>query len=280
MYAFYDCYGLKIYCSVSSQYEQPSGWNSNWNSNGGTVFWGCAIHPEEFEYSVNGDSVTIDEYIGTNTRVTIPSSIDGLPVASIGGGAFYSCRNLTSITIPDSITSINCSFDWCTSLTSIVVDENNQHYKSIDGNLYTKDEKTLIQYAIGKTDTKFTIPEGVTYIGEEAFANCSNLGEVYIPNGVITIGSDAFLSCHGLDYVYIPDSVTTIGSCAFMDVNVITIRIGSGVTYIGSDAFYNNGDLFINYNGTAEDWGKITKGSTLSYYGYTVYCANGDVITE
>ena len=274
---FVGCDKLTIYCEATSK---PSGWSSNWNSSSCPVVWGYIDWSGEFEYSVNGDSVTIDKYIGTNTKVTIPSSIDGLPVTSIGGGAFSSCTNLTSITIPDSITSINCSFYWCTSLTSIVVDENNQHYKSIDGNLYTKDEKTLIQYAIGKTDTKFTIPEGVTYIDGDSFANCSNLGEVYISNGVITIGSDAFSNCQGLDYVYIPDSVTTIGNGAFIGSPLPSIRIGSGVTYIGSHAFYNSGNLHIYYNGTAEDWGKITKSSPLCYSGYTVYCANGDVITE
>ena len=128
------------------------------------------------------------------TNVELPDS-----VTSIGRYAFHNCGSLTSIVIPDSVTSIgDDAFSYCKSLTSITVDENNQAYKSIDGILYTKDGTTLIQYAIGKKDISFTIPESVTSIGYEAFYGCESLTSIVIPNSVTSMGNYAFESCYNL----------------------------------------------------------------------------------
>jgi len=120
-------------------------------------------------------------------------------VTSIGDSAFYWCSSLTSIIIPDSVTSIGSwAFSCCSSLNSITVDDNNTVYKSINGSLYSKDGKTLIQYAIGKTDTAFTIPSDVTSIGVSAFANGNRLTSIIIPDSVTSIGSGAFENCYNL----------------------------------------------------------------------------------
>jgi len=149
---------------------------------------------------------------------------EGSVCESIGSSAFEYCASLTSVTIPDSVTSIGSSaFRGCISLTSIYVGENNTAYKSIDGNLYTKDGKTLIQYAIGKTDTSFIIPDSVETIGGNAFYNCSNLSELTLGNSVQHIGSYAFEYCASLTSVTIPDSVTSIGSYAFYNCTSLTI---------------------------------------------------------
>ena len=95
------------------------------------------------------------------TSVTIPNS-----VTSIGGSAFGSCSNLTSVTIPNSVTSIgNSAFNYCTGLTSV------------------------------------TIPNSVTIIGDYAFSHCSGLTSVTIPNSVTSIGNSAFQNCTGLTSV-------------------------------------------------------------------------------
>lgn len=163
------------------------------------------------------------------TEINIPKG-----VTAIGTEAFYGCRGLTKITIPDSVTSIaEDAFRDCSALTSITVSENNPAYRAIDGNLYTKDGKTLLQYAVGKMQTSFTIPEGVTDIGKEAFKGCSSLTEITIPDGVTVIGENAFSDCNNLTSV-------TCSAFAILHLprtNLQTATISSGDA-IASVTFY------------------------------------------
>ncbi len=139
------------------------------------------------------------------TSITIPNS-----VTSIEEGAFAGCDGLTSITIPNSITSIgDGAFDGCTGLTSITIPNS---ITSIEGRTFR-----------GCTGlTSITIPNGVKSIGEYAFRECTGLTSVTIGNSVISIGDYAFYRCTGLTSVIIPNSVTSIGDMAFCHCTGLT----------------------------------------------------------
>ena len=168
------------------------------------------------------------------TDLVIPNS-----VTTIGDFVFSSCWNLTSVIVPESVTFISSNaFYRCVYLVSIVVDENNSVYKSLDGNVYSKDGKTLVLYAQGKENTSFTIPNTVEIINDYAFAECMYLREVIISNSVITIGDYAFYCCNNLSSVTIGNSVTTIGDYAFYSCNNLSsLTIPNSVTTIGDYAF-------------------------------------------
>ena len=168
-------------------------------------------------------------------------------VTSIGYGAFFGCNSLTSITIPDSVTYIENAFFGCDSLTSIEVSENNKNYKSIEGNLYSKDGKQIIQYAIGKKENSFTIPDGVTTIREDAFYGCYSLTSITIPDSVTSIGYRAFEFCSSLTSITIPDSVTTIREDAFSGCDSLTIYCETVYKPSGWDSYWN-GDSYWNTN--------------------------------
>ena len=169
------------------------------------------------------------------TRVTIPDS-----VTSIGDCAFSLCDSLTSITIPDSVEQIGTNpFTVCSALKSISVSPEHPYFATIDGVLFRKADKALISYPAGISSSTYTIPQGITAIGDSAFYYCDSLTSVSIPDSVTSIGDSAFSSCVSLTSVTIPDSVTSIGNIAFSFCTSLTsITIPDSVTSIGDGAFY------------------------------------------
>ena len=168
--------------------------------------------------------------------VTIPNS-----VTSIEKWAFNGCTSLTSVTIPSGVQTIgNDAFVNCTSLKRIEVNESNNNYSSSDdGVLFNKEKTALITYPCGKTDTSYTIPSGVTSIGENAFNHCTSLESVTIESGVQTIGFRAFEGCTGLKSVTIPDSVTSIELGVFIGcTSLASVTIPDSVTSIEDETFW------------------------------------------
>ena len=170
---------------------------SSVTSIGSYAFYNCSsLTSVTFEEGSKLTSIGDDAFSGCSslTNIVLPSS-----VTSIGNRAFDGCNSLKSIVLPSSVTSIGDGpFKDCSSLTSIKVEKGNTNYKSIDGNLYSYDGKTLIQYAIGKNDMSFNIPSSVSSIGSYAFEYCSSLTSIVLPSSVTSIGSYAFVNCYGL----------------------------------------------------------------------------------
>ena len=198
-YAFFDCTSLTN-IAIPDSVTSIGPWafdGTAWfdNQPDGIVYAG------KVAYSYKGE-------MPENTSLTIK---DG--TKSIADEAFYDFKNLTSdfknltsITIPDSVTSIgNYAFDGCSGLTSV------------------------------------TIPYSVTSIGGSAFSGCSNLTTITIPDSVTSIGNYAFSGCSGLTSVIIPNNVTSIGYFAFHECkNLTSINVNINNTNYSSV----NGVLF------------------------------------
>ena len=151
------------------------------------------------------EPLTIIEDYAFNECKNLTSVTIGNSVTSIGDSAFYYCFSLTSVTIPDSVTTIeDWAFGDCSSLTSVTIGDS---VTTIGGGAFS-----------GCTSlTSVTIPDSVTEIGERIFFYCTSLTSVNIPDNVNSIGDSAFGSCSSLTSVTIPDSVTSIGDYAFYE---------------------------------------------------------------
>ena len=152
--------------------------------------------------------------------ITIPDS-----VTSIGDHAFSDCSGLTSVTIGNSVTSIgDYAFSSCWGLTSVDIPD---YVTSIGCGAFS-DCSGL---------TSVTIPNSVTSIGDYAFRFCSGLTSITIPDSVTTINKGTFQFCSCLTSVAIPNSATTIENDAFSYSGLTSVTIPSSVTFIGTDAF-------------------------------------------
>ena len=243
--AFYGCDSLTIYCEAASQ---PSGWDSSWTNYGTDVIWGTKAAGETADGLVwrqnTTDNIIIYGYTGSGGSVTIPSTINNLPVTSIGNHAFNDCGSLTSVTIGNRVTSIGDDAFWgCDSLTSVTIPNS---VTSIGWGAFTNCTSL----------TSVTIPNSVTSIDRSAFNGCSSLTSVTIGNSVTSIGKYAFYGCTSLTSVVIPDSVTSIGEYAFYGCYSLTsVVIPDSVTSIGYYAFYDRDSLTIYCEAASEPSG-------------------------
>ena len=197
----------------------------------GTVS-GAQTDASIFTYTVNNGSATITGLNGsiTDTELIIPSEIDGYPVTSIGNEAFKGTA-ITSVTIPDSVTSIgNRVFRQCSNLVSVRI-----------GNGVT----SIGEGAFHSTGiTGVTIPDSVTSVGDFVFHSCKNLTNAAIGSGLTDMGWGMFADCSNLESVTIKDGVSSIGEVMFANCSSLTsITIPASVTSIDSCAFENCGSL-------------------------------------
>ncbi len=189
------------------------------------------LENDEYSYEVYEDHVLLSEYIAeveptADIRVTVPREIDGKPVTVIGPLCFYYLKNISQISVSDTVTRFSDSaFYHCDGLKSLTVPAKVQ---TIGERCFAWCEAlTSIKLPSGITaipDYCFnsctmldgvTIPASVTSIGTRAFSYCASLSEIVIPEGVTSIGERAFSKCDKLKYVTVPSSVTSIGGNVF-----------------------------------------------------------------
>lgn len=205
--AFYNCSRLKEitipksvtfigksafnYGSFFIQAEKkPDGWDINWNSSGRQVIWDCKEHGETsdgFKWKLTfEDTITLYDYVGSSTSITVPSSINGYFVSKLDNTFSY-CYNLKDLVLPESLTEIGDSaFYRCERLNKII------------------------------------IPEKVKRIGDSAFSYCDNLQFLCLPQGLSEIGASAFSNCD-LKNIIIPQSVSKIDGSIFYNTNSVKI---------------------------------------------------------
>lgn len=133
---------------------------------------------------------------------------------TIGENIFKNCTGLTSISIPQNVTSIEIPLTADSGIREIIVASQNSVYGSADGVLFNASKTELLEYPAAKSG-QYSIPSGVTSIGEDAFRNCSGLIGINVPGNVKTIGRGAFCGCENLLTVSISSGVSTIGEGVF-----------------------------------------------------------------
>ncbi len=206
------------------------------------------------------ETVLIQYAIGKeDASFSIPEGVE-----EIDCSAFLNAANLQSVSIPASVSLIgDRAFSTCTALKEITVDERNEDYRSISGDLYSHDGKTFLQYAIGKTESVCVLNNAVTTIAEGAFEGAAALTQVNFSTALTSIEKGAFRGCTALAKVELPAKLTSIGAEAFSGCTALTeVVIPASVESIGAGAF--NGCKALKSVVFAETTGWSVGGSPLS----------------
>lgn len=165
----------------------------------------------EYEYQIENDIIKITHHRSDfgETKIVVPVEIDGKPVAVLGAETFYQHKNIVSVILPQTLTTIlgspfyrcyalqECNipanvrqidanpFFRCSSLTQITVDSSNAYFSAVEGVLFDKGQTTLISYPEGKTNEKYVIPKTVKKLSIDSFGYHTKLKEITILSNVI-----------------------------------------------------------------------------------------------
>lgn len=173
-----------------------------------------------------GSSDSTGVQVSMTGDVSVPTTLGGRSVTSVGPYAFYDCRGLTSMSIPNGVTNISeRAFASCTSLRSAEIPSTVENIGS---------------YAFSGCTSllSVTLPNGLRTISNSAFKRCKALTAITIPQAVTSIGNDSFEECTSLTSVDIPSAVTSIGSYAFSGCEELaTVELHEGLERIGESAF-------------------------------------------
>ena len=218
----------------------------------------------KIRYKINSGSAVvlgmIDKYFFSGDLV-VPETLGGYSVTSIGSYAFDGCTGLTSITIPNSVTSIgdmafymvpNVVYSGTASGSPWSARALNGYIE--DGLVYENSSKKNLLACPSLREGTVVIPDSVTSIGNYAFFRCTGLTSITIPDGLTSIGGGAFSGCTGLTSITIPNGVTSIGSSAFFGCSSLKkVYAASLDSWLkikfsgwGSNPCNNGADLYFN----------------------------------
>ncbi len=179
-----------------------------------------------FEYCETEKGITVTKYLGNETNVVFPESIDGKLVTAIEMRIFSKDKSIKSVTLPDTVEYIGArAFCACEALESIV---------------FPKNLKEIGDFAISSCDKikEIILPEGVEKIGYEAFSSNRGLTKVVLPEGIKELGGGLFSNCYELNDVTLPSDMTEIPDGMFFATRKLTaIELPEGITKIGESAF-------------------------------------------
>lgn len=161
-------------------------------------------------------------------RVVLPEGL-----VRIGSQAFERCQVLTSIDLPASVAEVGENpFRGCTNLCSIHVAEDHPYLTVVDGVLFSRPDNRLVCYPMGKSDTRYAVPEGVRSIGAMAFDSDLYVEEIVLPKSLMTIGREAFNGCRGLRTMNLPAGVQYIGEAALLRCSNLVLTLEEDVTCV------------------------------------------------
>lgn len=181
--------------------------------------------------AVTEDTVAVREYIGTNTVVNIPRTINGKTVVEIENNAFANNTTVTKVTVPSTVTFINvAAFQRTPNLKEV----------RLSKNLTELSDKAFFNSGI----ESIRIPAGVTDIEDSCFENCSSLETVTFSKGLKALGENAFKSCISLKTVVLPDGLESLGGSTFVGcINLESVTIPASCTTFVDDEIFKDCDL-------------------------------------
>ncbi len=252
-YAFSDCDNM-----IYNEYE-----NGNYIGNAENPYMAlvCTLSTDIETLTIHPDTVIV---CGTALKNCCNLSELVFPegMVSICNSALENCLSLETVYIPKSVELIDrFAFEGCNSIREIIVSNDNSHFKSVNGSLFSRDGSSLIKYAVGQEVDSYRIPDDTVTIENSAFENAMHLTDVTFPDSVETIGSFAFINCENLRSIHfgnalksidgqafgfctslteitIPDSVEELSHSAFSYCDKLeSAVIGSGVIHLECDVF-------------------------------------------
>ena len=205
----------------------------------------------DFQYKIEDDnSCTITDYDGMASSLSIPSAINGHTVKQIDTGALSDNRIITSVTIPNGVTTIGFSaFNGCIKLERIKFSSNLDTVceNAFNNTKWFNNQPNGLVY-VGKVaykykgdmprNTKITVKSDTVSISESAFKDCANLTAILIPSSVKHIDKYAFYNCQGLTKLNFNDGIERIENDAFGSCEKLTsVNFSETLKSIGAFAF-------------------------------------------